>query len=482
MVAGLRSTKPTSKASDNLGRLDLGHRGAALLKQSGAALTTEDDLTDSAIAKEKRAVGGASRTVADRGTKAGVTSAKGAARGAVSVGRVLSKTIRGVATEIRGNAGAGLAKGRLAAPARGGVVAAARRRAAATSGSATGKAAAVAQVRSARAAAQATRQAIQAATFVGRLVASLLASLSSTPTLIVTVTIAAVLAILLTFLAFIPSIAKQSQDQGSDLLTGGSFPITDDYPYKDAGFTTMNPESGYYFGNCTDFVWWRINRDAGITQQPWKLRWADLTPNGGNGGQWANPGNLPGWTDTRAPVAGDVISIHHGGTLGASAADPGHVGYIAAVDDSGGVTIENYGNGHYFITKTTVSEIDQFIDNGWVGVKHNPAGRVGGTADGDANGDAKAFAQQQLNDPAQFQCLDSLWIGESGWNPLAENSSSGAFGIPQALPGNKMASAGDDWQTNPITQVKWGLDYIRGKYGTPCSAWFQWQTRVPHWY
>ncbi|WP_434168947.1 CHAP domain-containing protein [Clavibacter michiganensis] len=477
MVAGLRSTKPTSKASDNLGRLDLGHRGAALLKQGGAALTAEDDLTDSAIAKEKRAVGAVSRTAANKGARAAGASAKGA-------GRVVRKTAKAA---LRGfvngrGRGEGLGRQAVARPVRGGVVAAAKRRTVAKSASSPGKAAAVAQVRGARAAAQATRQAIQAATFVGRLVASLLASLSSTPTLIVTVTIAAVLAILLSFLAFIPSIAKQSQDQGSDLLTGGSFPITDDYPYKDAGFTTMNPESGYYFGNCTDFVWWRINRDAGITQQPWKLRWADLTPNGGNGGQWANPGNLPGWTDTRAPVAGDVISIHHGGTLGASAADPGHVGYIAAVDDSGGVTIENYGNGHYFITKTTVSEIDQFIDNGWVGVKHNPAGRVGGTADGDANGDAKTFAQQQLNDPAQFQCLDSLWIGESGWNPLAENTSSGAFGIPQALPGNKMASAGDDWQTNAITQVKWGLDYIRDKYGTPCSAWFQWQTRVPHWY
>ncbi len=478
MVNGLRSTTPTKKSSDNLGRLDLGHRGAALLKQAGGALTTEEDLTDSAIGKEKRAVGAVSRTAAEQGAKAGVASAKG-------VGRVVEKTakaaLRGFGGGRRGDGGAaaGLGKQRLTAPVRGGVVAGAQRRAAAKG---AGKAAAVAQVRGARAAAEATRQAVQAATFVGRLVASLVASLSSTPTLIVTVTIAAVLAILLSFLAFIPSIAKQAEDQGSGLLTGGSFPITDDYPYKDAGFTTMNPESGYFFGNCTDFVWWRMNRDAGITKQPWKLRWADLTPNGGNGGQWANPGNLPGWTDTRAPVAGDVISIHHGGTLGASAADPGHVGYIAAVDDSGGVTIENYGNGHYFVTKTTVSEIDQFIDNGWVGVKHNPAGRVGGTTDGDANGDAKAFAQQQLNDPAQFQCLDSLWIGESGWNPLAENTSSGAFGIPQALPGNKMASAGDDWQTNAITQVKWGLDYIRDKYGTPCSAWFQWQSRVPHWY
>ena len=71
----------------------------------------------------------------------------------------------------------------------------------------------------------------------------------------------------------------------------------------------------------------------------------------------------------------------------------------------------------------------------------------------------------------QFPCLDSLWKKESGWNYAAENKSSGAFGIPQALPGDKMAKFGDDWQTNPATQIKWGLDYIEGRYGTPCAAW-----------
>jgi hypothetical protein len=70
----------------------------------------------------------------------------------------------------------------------------------------------------------------------------------------------------------------------------------------------------------------------------------------------------------------------------------------------------------------------------------------------------------------QFSCLVSLWGKESGWRTNAANSS-GAYGIPQALPGSKMSSAGPNWQTNPVTQITWGLNYIAGVYGTPCGAW-----------
>ena len=69
-----------------------------------------------------------------------------------------------------------------------------------------------------------------------------------------------------------------------------------------------------------------------------------------------------------------------------------------------------------------------------------------------------------------FGCLLDLWNRESGWRYDAENAS-GAYGIPQALPGSKMASAGADWQTNPATQIRWGLGYIKSIYGNPCSAW-----------
>jgi nucleoid-associated protein YgaU len=71
----------------------------------------------------------------------------------------------------------------------------------------------------------------------------------------------------------------------------------------------------------------------------------------------------------------------------------------------------------------------------------------------------------------QMPCLDKLWDKESGWNERASNPSSGAYGIPQALPGSKMGSVADDWETNPATQIKWGLGYIEDRYGTPCDAW-----------
>ncbi|MCD0445519.1 hypothetical protein LO763_18050 [Glycomyces sp. A-F 0318] len=73
-------------------------------------------------------------------------------------------------------------------------------------------------------------------------------------------------------------------------------------------------------------------------------------------------------------------------------------------------------------------------------------------------------------DLEQFACLELLWSKESGWNELAANSI-GAYGIPQAYPGSKMSSEGDDWQTNPVTQIQWGLGYIAGRYDDPCGAW-----------
>ncbi|GAA1602915.1 lytic transglycosylase domain-containing protein [Actinoplanes couchii] len=78
---------------------------------------------------------------------------------------------------------------------------------------------------------------------------------------------------------------------------------------------------------------------------------------------------------------------------------------------------------------------------------------------------------------AEFPCLNELWDHESGWNYKAENRSSGAYGIPQSLPGDKMAQFGADWKTNPATQIKWGLSYIKGRYKTPCGAWNNFQEK-----
>jgi hypothetical protein len=72
---------------------------------------------------------------------------------------------------------------------------------------------------------------------------------------------------------------------------------------------------------------------------------------------------------------------------------------------------------------------------------------------------------------SQFSCLEKLWNKESRWRTDADNPTSTAYGIPQALPGNRMAAYGKDWRTNAVTQIKWGLDYIEATYGSPCSAW-----------
>lgn len=118
-----------------------------------------------------------------------------------------------------------------------------------------------------------------------------------------------------------------------------------------------------------------------------------------------------------------------------------------------------------------------------------PEGPIACGAGGDES-DIKTYAKQQIKEiakvsdsnlAAEFQCLDNLWVKESNWNPVAINPAFSpsqpnepeyqAYGIPQGAPGSKMASEGADWKTNPQTQVRWGLKYIAGRYGTPCSAW-----------
>ena len=104
-------------------------------------------------------------------------------------------------------------------------------------------------------------------------------------------------------------------------------------------------------------------------------------------------------------------------------------------------------------------------DNSWRGQVIREAER---------KGSYRTYARLQISRP-EWVCLDELWQKESSWqskeNPhLAKNPNSSAYGIPQALPGKKMATAGSDWQTNPITQVKWGLNYIKERYGNECTA------------
>ena len=84
--------------------------------------------------------------------------------------------------------------------------------------------------------------------------------------------------------------------------------------------------------------------------------------------------------------------------------------------------------------------------------------------------------------PDQWGCLQTLWMGESDWRWWVENPSSGAYGIPQSLPADKMAEEAADWKTNPVTQIRWGLNYIKLSYGTPCNALDFWNAQNPHWY
>jgi len=92
---------------------------------------------------------------------------------------------------------------------------------------------------------------------------------------------------------------------------------------------------------------------------------------------------------------------------------------------------------------------------------------------------ARAIAQQ-IVPTAQFACFDNIIEHESSWNLHATNASTGAYGLPQSLPGSKMAANGSDWRNNAVTQIKWGLAYMTSRYGSPCAAWAFWQTH--HWY
>ncbi|WP_316314602.1 aggregation-promoting factor C-terminal-like domain-containing protein, partial [Clavibacter michiganensis] len=106
------------------------------------------------------------------------------------------------------------------------------------------------------------------------------------------------------------------------------------------------------------------------------------------------------------------------------------------------------------------------------GAKSSGSGGGGAIAipdPGSAKGIARSILASQGMGDDQYACLDYLWTKESGWRVNAYNPS-GAYGIPQALPGSKMASAGPDWQTNPATQITWGLGYIDSRYGSPCGA------------
>jgi hypothetical protein len=163
-----------------------------------------------------------------------------------------------------------------------------------------------------------------------------------------------------------------------------------------------------------------------------------------------------GMVGAQSPVASTAKDL--GSTLGDSQADPGAA--AAAIDRT--VTSRSADRRREAdpVKVSRLSATSGPASTGSVDI-----------SDGDPRGIAKVLMGQFGFGSDQFGCLDSLWTRESNWSPSAHNASSGAHGIPQALPGSKMASAGPNWENDPATQIKWGLGYIQDRYGSPCGAW-----------
>jgi len=126
---------------------------------------------------------------------------------------------------------------------------------------------------------------------------------------------------------------------------------------------------------------------------------------------------------------------------------------------------------HVVATDDYVSSIDRVEWETSQVVTSGTAPATGTPDPGTAMAIALTMMTKRGWDTAEYDCLVALWNKESRWNVYAHNASSGAYGIPQALPGSKMATAGSDWATNPATQIAWGLGYIDARYATPCGAW-----------
>ncbi|MYS37899.1 murein DD-endopeptidase MepM/ murein hydrolase activator NlpD [Streptomyces sp. KhCrAH-43] len=243
---------------------------------------------------------------------------------------------------------------------------------------------------------------------------------------------------------------------------------------------------------------------------------------GEGGGSWIKPVNVP--YGTRFGVAGRMWSSGHHtgldfpaavGTAIKAVAD-GRVSQATSGGPYGIHAMLNHGRGlaslYAHMSKVLVSVGDTVRQGQTIGrvgatgnvtgphlhlearqngrsvdpMKYLTNGGQGFTAG--AKGAAQEYAKSQLSrfgwGASQFGPLKALWQGESGWNHFAQNPASGAYGIPQALPGSKMASAGADWRTNYRTQIDWGLGYIKHRpdYGSPAAAYAKWLARSPHWY
>ena len=207
---------------------------------------------------------------------------------------------------------------------------------------------------------------------ISRIIGLVVAKISGT-VLAICIILTLVMLVLSIISSFLPAWLtgeEESKNQATvavaGVVAGG---MGNDYPYKDKPFNEENTATGYYFGNCTDFVIWRVNRDAGVVHEPWTYNNHNTTPAG-------LPTALPGWVTTDKPSPGDIISFQPSSQGGRWSAEFGHVAYIGQVLVNGSITVENYGTGEYFVTNYTASELSQLVSTGQAIIKHNLHSKV----------------------------------------------------------------------------------------------------------
>lgn len=329
----------------------------------------------------------------------------------------------------------------------------------------------------ARTSATITRQTVAMATRAASAIAAAVSSMSM-PFIVGVVSIVAVIAMVTSLFSWLPGAANDQNTQTSSV----NYPITDDYPYK-GHYNDGTSPLGYEYGNCTDFVAWRINRDAGTTAAPWRYKWAQLTPQGETAGNGVCRAICP--AGVSRPRRRPATSSPYPPVWPCS-------GPTAALRAR---RIHRPGVGRQRAHRKL--RWRQVLPNQ---SHHRPARLIYGFR--------QRRDQAQPRRPSIFRILGGHGHGrEKLCEERIERRQSiqlprAAVGSrirlarrcgerfqrrlrhPQALPGSKMAAAGADWKTNGVTQVKWGLSYIssRPDYRNPCGAWAKWQSRSPHWY
>ncbi|MEU7149724.1 CHAP domain-containing protein [Streptomyces sp. NPDC045456] len=257
---------------------------------------------------------------------------------------------------------------------------------------------------------------------------------------------------------------------------------------QELGYTEIGPNRVKYnqFNGeewCADFVSWVVDK-AGANSSYWN------SPTGTPEHRWPSvatwnseaAGSLISASQARP---GDIVTYRNGGHIGMveSLAN----GVLHTIEGNVGPTVRRLNRSlgdpdHVF--RARGSGVPGASFSGWPGAYASGVEiPIAGGLEGGTPARNRAVAKQLLDQMGwgdQWGALDAMWTRESGWNHLARNPSSGAYGIVQALPPGKMASAGADWLTNPTTQIRWGLGYIKDRYGDPARAWEFWKRN--HWY